>query len=225
MELQDVQRNYDAAAAYDDVATDLVFHRLLGLRRWRRRMVDVLGDINGATVLDVGCGTGNNFPLLAPRVGSTGGIIGVDYSPGMLAKARQRIERAGWRNIELIRDDAARLEQVKDPADATVSAWCLGIVHDLPAALDRLLNATRAGGSVAIMDFVKSQPDHGPLKPLYPLYRRLLIAAGIDAPEDLDNERLAERWQEGRASLCAQLENMTEEPYLWGAGLQMHGCR
>ena len=38
MELQDVQRNYDAAAAYYDVATDLVFHRLLGLRRLLRQL-------------------------------------------------------------------------------------------------------------------------------------------------------------------------------------------
>ncbi|MBK79864.1 MAG: hypothetical protein CMQ43_02955 [Gammaproteobacteria bacterium] len=225
MELEDVQRNYDAAASYYDAATELIFHRLLGLYRWRRRMVASLGDVDGATVLDIGCGTGNNFPLLAPRVGPAGRIVGIDYSPGMLAKAQRRIDRAGWRNVTLIRDDAARLEHVESSVDATVSAWCLGIVHDLPAALARLLDVTRPAGRIAVMDFVQVRPDYGPLKPLYPLYRRLLIASGIDAPEDLDGRRLAARWREGCALLHARLSSMTEEPYLSGAGLLMTGVR
>lgn len=145
-------------------------------------MVERLGNLDGATVLNVGCGTGNNFPLLVPRVGVTGHVIGVDYSAGMLARAERRAERAGFRG------------------------------HP-------------AGGRIAIMDFVKARPDRGPLKPLYPAYRRLLIAAGIDAPEDLDDERLRARWHEGRAMIREHLSDVIETRYLWGAGMLISGTR
>lgn len=224
MQLDDVRRNYDSAASYYDCATDLVFHRMLGLYRWRRHLIARLELSRGATVLDVGCGTGNNFPLIQDAVGPLGRIIGVDYSSGMLEQARDRCRRAGWSNVELVLDDAAELANVYRQADATVSAWCLGIVHDLPAALQRIIDVTRPGGRIAIMDFDRARPDRGPLRYLYPLYRRVLIGAGIDSPEDLDDDRLRARWKRGRSFLHDELDDVREERYLWNAGLLIGGA-
>ena len=61
MRLSEVSVNYDRASKYYDRLTDVVFGRVLGLERFRRRTIDLLGDITGATVLDVGCGTGRKF--------------------------------------------------------------------------------------------------------------------------------------------------------------------
>lgn len=223
MHLDDVRRNYDSAARYYDCATDVVFHRLLGLYRWRRRLIERLELAPGATVLDVGCGTGNSFALIEQAIGPGGHITAVDYSRGMLDQARRRVSRAGWSNVALIADDAARLQQVSGPVDATVSAWCLGIVHDLPAALRRIVELTRPGGRIAILDFDRARPDWGPMRFFYPVYRRLLVASGIDSPEDLDDERLRTRWATGRSYLPGQLEGMREERYLWGCGLLISG--
>ncbi|MEQ8483924.1 MAG: class I SAM-dependent methyltransferase [Pseudomonadales bacterium] len=223
MQLEDVRRNYDSAAVYYDVATDLVFHRLLGLHRWRRRLIARLELSPGATVLDVGCGTGNNFPLIEQAIGSGGRIIGVDYSSGMLGRARDRCRRAGWTNVTLVQGDAARLERVTDNVDATVSAWCLGIVHDLPQALRRFTEVTRSGGRIAVLDFDRAQADRGPLRHLYPVYCRILIGAGIDSPEDLEDDRLRARWESGRKYLRDHLEEMREERYLWEMGLLISG--
>ena len=225
MKLETVSTNYDRLAPYYDRVTDLVFHRLLGFGRYREAMIERLGDVAGATVLDIGCGTGNNWPHLVPRVGPSGRVIGVDYSSGMLERARQRIDDAGWSNVELVRDDAATLSGIDVQADATLSAWCLGIVHDLPAALARLVELTRPGGRIAILDFARSRRDRGPRRLLDPIYRRLLTATGIDSPEDVDDEALRERWRTGRAVLAARLPDLVEERHFGEAGLLLHGTR
>ena len=69
-----------------------------------------LGLKPGDTVLEVGAGTGRNFPYLVEAVGPSGTVIGVDASPGMLAEARKLIERNGWSNVELLQQDATQLE-------------------------------------------------------------------------------------------------------------------
>jgi len=223
--LENVARNYDRLAPWYDVGNELMFHRLLGLRRYREMTIERLGNITGKTVLDVGCGTGNNWPILVPRVGPSGRVIGVDYSDGMLEKARQRVDAAGWTNVERLRDDAATLTGVQDQVDAALSVWCLGIVHDLPAALTRLVETTRPGGRIAILDFAQSRPDRGLLRLLYPLYERALVATGIDAPEDIDDAALRTRWRDGIAMLGRRLPDLVEERYLDGAGLLLHGTR
>src|SRR5438874_1465737 len=43
----------------------------------------------GARVLDLGCGAGMDALIAAERVGPTGSVLGVDFSPAMLARARR----------------------------------------------------------------------------------------------------------------------------------------
>jgi ubiquinone/menaquinone biosynthesis C-methylase UbiE len=224
MKLEDVPRYYDRAAKHYDLLTDVVFGRVLGLERLRGSTIDLLGDVHGKTVLDVGCGTGRNFPFLRARVGGSGRVIGVDYSEGMLDEARARIAREGWSNVEVRRDDAAKLERVDEPVDAIVSVWCLGIVHDLEAALHRALDLLRPGGRIAIMDFDRARPDGGALHWLYPVYSRVLRWAGIDSVEDLDDARLRAKWERGRAVLRERLESLEEERYLSGGGIILSGA-
>lgn len=73
----------------------------------------------GDTVLDVGCGTGLSFPLLAQAVGPGGHVIGVDASPQMLAVAQRRAKRLDTR-VTLLRADATA---ERDPAWAAVEAF------------------------------------------------------------------------------------------------------
>src|ERR1700710_534186 len=76
----------------------------------RRRAVAALGLKPGDTVLEIGAGTGRNFPYLVEAVGPSGTVIGIDASPGMLAEAHKLIERRGWSNVQLLQQDAAQLE-------------------------------------------------------------------------------------------------------------------
>src|SRR6185295_6186931 len=57
----------------------------LGLRAMERGRIG-----SGESVLDVGCGCGDTSVTLGRRVGPGGGVLGVDISPVMLERARQR---------------------------------------------------------------------------------------------------------------------------------------
>ena len=219
MRLSQVERQYDLAAKHYDRFSDVVFGKLLRIERYRERTLELLGDVRGATVLDVGCGTGRNFPWLAPRVGSEGRIIGLDYSKGMLSEARKRVEEEGWDNVELVRGDATQLDGIDEPVDALVSIWCYGIVHDLDAALNRAVDVLKPGGTLAIQVFARSQADRGPLRWLYPLYSGALRSTRMNGAEDLDDERVQEKWRRGRELLRARLGELHEEHYLQGMGL------
>jgi protein-L-isoaspartate O-methyltransferase len=73
----------------------------------RKRAVDQLKLRQGDRVLEVGCGTGRNFPFLRDAVGPEGRIYGVDLSEGMLRRARKLCQRRQWTNFALIEADAA----------------------------------------------------------------------------------------------------------------------
>jgi SAM-dependent methyltransferase len=120
--------------------------------QWRRLVVEWLPVGPGDTVLDVGCGTGSCFPLLADKTGPTGRIIGIDAAPEMLAVARAKLHpgllRAdAWPQVELI---TASAEDAPVPDVADAALFCAA--HDVlqsPAALDNVFAHLRAGAWVA----------------------------------------------------------------------------
>lgn len=62
---------------------------LLGqLPRLRQIAVDRLRLTPGDSVLEISCGTGTNFPYLLERIGPSGRLVGIDYTPALLADAR-----------------------------------------------------------------------------------------------------------------------------------------
>jgi ubiquinone/menaquinone biosynthesis C-methylase UbiE len=101
----------------------------------------------GDVVLDVGCGTGLSFAPLEARIGPEGRVVGIDLSPDMLAIARKRVDREGWRNIMLIE---ALAERARFPVEADAALFVL--TSDLMRsveALENVLNHLRPGGRVA----------------------------------------------------------------------------
>jgi ubiquinone/menaquinone biosynthesis C-methylase UbiE len=133
------------APTYDRRA--VVLERLV-LQRSRRRVVEHLGRITAATVIDVGCGTGLTLPLLVDAVGAEGRVIGIELSPDMLEVARQRVRTNAWTNVELV-ESAVEDASLPEPADAAM----LHFTHDIlqsRAALENLVNLLRSGGRIAV---------------------------------------------------------------------------
>jgi ubiquinone/menaquinone biosynthesis C-methylase UbiE len=116
-------------------------------RHMRQRAVEHLALAGGETVLDVACGTGLSFELIEERIGPDGRIIGIDLSPEMLSKAKERIQRHGWQNIELV---AGAIEDVEIPVEADACLFVL--THDVmrsPQALENVVRHVKPGGRVA----------------------------------------------------------------------------
>lgn len=86
-----MQRLYDRLSPAYDV-TAWIF-RTVGARRLQNRVVDLLDLQPENTVVDLGCGTGINLPVLAAAVSDHGHIVGVDLSAGMLEQARVTVRR------------------------------------------------------------------------------------------------------------------------------------
>jgi demethylmenaquinone methyltransferase/2-methoxy-6-polyprenyl-1,4-benzoquinol methylase len=97
---------YGKRARWYDFTANLYY--LLGFREqaYRRRAVRRLELHEGETVVEIGCGTGLNFPLIEHDIGPGGKLIGVDLTPEMLARARRRVDRHGWTNVELVQSSA-----------------------------------------------------------------------------------------------------------------------
>src|SRR5215469_12397868 len=61
---------------------------------YKQEIMEQLALHEGATILDVGCGTGHDAQDLARAVGASGRVVGVDSSETMLAAARARAAKA-----------------------------------------------------------------------------------------------------------------------------------
>lgn len=222
MQLDEVTRGYGRTARGYDRRLRFWFGTVLRIEKHRERAVDLLGPIEGARVLDIGCGTGANLPWLVPRVGETGHIVGLDYSPAMLERARQRVESNGWTSVELVQGDAVSLDAVQGSFDAILSTYCFGLLYDIEKAMIRAIDRLRPNGRIVILDFGRVRAD-GPLGLLYPIYAEMLVRYGIDSREDLDEGVLRERWDRCRAAMRAKLESVSEERFLFDLGLLVHG--
>jgi len=169
----------------------------------RRRTVAKLELRPGETVLDVACGTGLSFPLLREGVGETGRVVGVELSPDMLALARERCVREGWRNVTLI-ESAMETADLQGPVDAIL----FNFTHDVlrsPAALERILAAARPGTRVAVAGMKLAPWWLAPLNAVVRAQARPYMTTfeGLARPWDL---------------LEAYLEGFERETVLFGTG-------
>ena len=98
----------------------------------------------GATVIDVGCGTGRALPALSAAVGPTGTVIGLDVTPEMLTVAS--IQSRG----HLVQADARRLPLASASVDVIFAAGLVQHLPDPEAGLAELARVTRLGGRLII---------------------------------------------------------------------------
>jgi ubiquinone/menaquinone biosynthesis C-methylase UbiE len=113
-----------------------------GLGRWRRRLCE------GAKgrVLDLGCGTGRNLPLL-PR-----GAIGIDPAGDPLRRARRRASAA-----RLVQARAEALPFRDGAFDTVVSGLVFCSVDDPPRALIEVRRVLGAAGALRMLEHVRSE--------------------------------------------------------------------
>ena len=131
-----------------------------GSGRPRREAVAQLRLSPGDTVLDLACGTGLNFPYIQEGIGEQGLLIGLDYSSGMLAKARRKAQRRSWENVRLIEADAETLsaDLLKQKAgvervDKLLCTLGLTVIPEWELAFERAWALLQPGGRCAVMDW------------------------------------------------------------------------
>jgi phosphatidylethanolamine/phosphatidyl-N-methylethanolamine N-methyltransferase len=111
------------------------------------RMVTARANACSGRLLEAGVGTG----LALPHYGPSLRVTGIDLSPDMLARARERVARRGQGNVEaLLEMDATELDFPDSSFDVTVAMFVMTVVPDPAAVMRELARVTRPGGVLLI---------------------------------------------------------------------------
>ena len=189
---------------------------------WSRAVIDRLELRGDETVLDAGCGSGRVTRLLLERL-PRGRVIGVDSSPSMIEKARQKLgaevalERPAGRSprVELLVSDLLELE-LGAPADAIFSNATFHWILDHRCLFERLHAALRPGGRLEaqcggignLEEFLNSLEAVNGDERFAPYLRGIASTWNFASPGDTEIRLRRAGFEAGRC----WLERRTEQP-------------
>ena len=124
----------------------------------------LLGDIRGKTVLDIGCGAGQN---LVPLVERGACVIGIDISPELIALAQQRLALA---KVEATVQVGSAYDTGLPDASVDV-IFCIALVHHLDIARVRkeLRRVLAKNGKIILQEPILFSEAYARLRKLIPL--------------------------------------------------------
>ncbi len=153
MELHETLRAYRRYAGVYDVAFGALF------ASGRREAVRRVNDRPRQRVLEVGVGTGLSLPLFR----ADARVTGIDVSPEMLAKAREKVARLKLAQVEAILEaDAERLDFADDGFDAVLALYVVSVVSDPARFGAEVRRVCKPGGRIVIVNHFSS--EQGPMR-------------------------------------------------------------
>ena len=119
----------------------------------RSDLIDRLVTPPGATVVELGGGTGSNIDRFGRRMQALSRYTLVDLCPALLEQARTRAEV--HRNVELVEGDVTRYRPAQ-PVDCVFFSYSLTMIDDWRAALLNAVSMLKPGGTLGVVDFYVS---------------------------------------------------------------------
>lgn len=124
----------------------------------------------GDVVIDLGSGAGNDAFIARHEAGETGKIIGIDFTPAMIEKARSNAKLRGYNNVEFRQGDIEKMPVTSNVADVIISNCVLNLVPNKAAVVKEIFRVLKPGGHFSISDIVLEGELPGKLKEAAEMY-------------------------------------------------------
>lgn len=146
--IQDIQSRYDAISPWYDFLTGF------GEGRVRKTGIRLQRAVQGETILEIGCGTGQTLVSLARSIGEGGWVYGIDLSSGMIARAQSRLARQDLsKRVSLLIGDGRILPFSLNRFDAIWTSFTLDLLspHEINQVLGECRRVLIPGGTLGVI--------------------------------------------------------------------------
>ncbi|MBN1802539.1 MAG: class I SAM-dependent methyltransferase [Candidatus Lokiarchaeota archaeon] len=179
---------YGKSAWFYDIYSKLMWFGLNGM--FRKFVINELDLKKGDVVLEIGCGTGLNFPRIQKLIGKQGKIIGIDVSNHMLDVARKKVKTGKWNNVVLMQADFSNLSEnnINFLKEKRITKVLVVLVaHVIPKygkVIQLASKLLQSGGKIVIGDLRKLRPT----KMIYRVFNTIFEKSSKKFGQDFTRE-------------------------------------